>query len=493
MKRFYCICFAALLFCGAFVLPVKAEEARSGEQWVASWACAPVEAEFHVGSRDISVSGKYTGARIRICNTVTGEQLRIRLSNQFGDAPLTVNACAVSRASGEYASGIQSGTSVPAAFSGLPQVTIPPGETVVSDPIPLSVSAGEYLAVDLYLRSFSGLKTVGTTGGDSFLTLGNPIGKARLDSAVSMRMVKFRVVPVLTGLEVSAKNTRVIALVGDSTIINDIPTKLAARIRTVTDEAVGVVGLGISGNRILSHSEDPLMGKLFGRPLLERVEEDALSLPGVTHLVVKCGANDILQPYLFSLQGKAAQVSAEQVIEGLKQVVALAERRNIAVMLLPITNWKGYTRDIFNTGKVDLVWSEEAQAKTDAVNRFISQYAKEQGYTYDFSVLTAPDDPLMLNTQYSDDLIHYNALGECAFVNAIPLYFFGYQHSELVPMEPLLIPQLHQPPHTTRTLVLLGTAALLTALLLLTLLILLLRFIVRKAKRKSRKVKPAEQ
>jgi len=477
------------------------------EGWIGSWGCAAVNAEFALGKKTVlAVSGRNAGVRIRLVNTVQGDRLRLRFSNKYGKTPLTIDGCGLSRASEEYRNGIRPESSRSVSFAGQPSVTIPAGETVDSDPLEMQVGNGEALTVDLYIKSFSGLRTVGISGADSFLQRGDPRGQARLDGALPMSFDKFQVVPILTALEVQTPQARTVVIIGDSTTIGGIPDKLATRIHLATGDNIGVVGLGISGNRLLSNYEKPLLASVFGKPLLERMDEDALSIPGITHLVVKIGINDILHPYLKSLQGIAAQVNADDVIAGLKQAVAKAEAQGIPVMLLPLTPWKGYDRDLFNTGKVDLVWNTDAQQKVDAVNAFILQYAQEHGYTLDFSALSDPADPQKLHSDYTDDGIHYTNAGEAALANMIPLHFFALgasaDPSALQPLsmasakitpvstEQLLAPTLYPPENVGRSLLpvvaAFGLALLVVLALLVFTLFLLLRTAIRPLRKKRR-------
>ena len=493
-----------LLFFAASGAPADAGE----EGWIGSWGCAAVNAEFALGKTVVTVSGTKAGIRIRLVNTVQGNTLRLRFSNKYGKKPLTIDGCNLSRASKEYTHGIQRDSSRVVSFAGQDSVTIPAGETVDSDPLEMQVDNGEALAVDLYIKSFSGLRTVGISGADTFLQRGDPRGQARLDGALPMSFDKFQVVPVLTALEVKASQARTIVIIGDSTTIGGIPDKLAARIHLAAGENTGVVGLGISGNRLLTCYEKPLLRSVFGRPMLERMEEDALSVPGITHLVVKVGVNDILHPYLKSLQGIAKQANTDDIIAGLQQVVAKAEAQGVPVMLLPLTQWKGYDRDLFNTGNVDLVWNEEAQQKVDTVNAYIMQYAKEHNYTLDFSVLNDPADPLRLHPDYTDDGTHYTNAGEAALVNAIPLYFFDAKQSAVssvqtmsasvspkaaasVSVEQLLTPTLYPPENIGRSLLpvaaTIGFVALVMLLLVIFSLFLLLRTAMRPLRKKRKR------
>ncbi|OYV59684.1 MAG: hypothetical protein B7Z69_06520, partial [Actinobacteria bacterium 21-73-9] len=78
---------------------------------------------------------------------VGGTSLEIRLSNTWSLGPTTFNAVTV----GVQQSGaaVVASSIVPVTFAGQPSVTIPAGARVMSDPIALTVHAGETLAISL--------------------------------------------------------------------------------------------------------------------------------------------------------------------------------------------------------------------------------------------------------------------------------------------------------------------------------------------------------
>src|SRR4051812_34898257 len=77
-----------------------------------------------------------------------GRQVRIRLANTFGDEQIVVGAASV--ALRDHDEVIDSTSAHGLTFSGQPEVTIPAGAIVVSDPVELSVPNLAHLAVSLY-------------------------------------------------------------------------------------------------------------------------------------------------------------------------------------------------------------------------------------------------------------------------------------------------------------------------------------------------------
>jgi len=91
--------------------------------------------------------------------------IRIRLSNVFGDQPLTFNAVTV--ALQEYAANLVKETITPVSFNGSKSLTIPPGQEVWSDAIRLSwvknsadpLLQGRNLAISYSIQGNSGHMT----------------------------------------------------------------------------------------------------------------------------------------------------------------------------------------------------------------------------------------------------------------------------------------------------------------------------------------------
>jgi hypothetical protein len=73
-----------------------------------------------------------------------GSAVRVRLSNQFGKAPLTIGAARVGLSAG--GARVAPGSDRPLSFGGRPAVTIAAGGSRLSDPVDLAVGALQPLA-----------------------------------------------------------------------------------------------------------------------------------------------------------------------------------------------------------------------------------------------------------------------------------------------------------------------------------------------------------
>jgi len=234
-----------------------------------------------------------TGRTLRVMAHLTagGSAVRVWLSQRFSPTALTVDAAHVAvRAGG---SSIVPATDRILTFAGKSSVIVPAGGDVLSDPVSLSVSGGQDLAISLYT---SGAFIPATEGGragikTAYYKKGNAVSAASLAGASTTRQI-FGVyeVQVLTPGPAAA----VVAL-GDSITEGacssidangDWPDLLAARLPALADgTVVSVMNEGIGSGRLASSDGAGLRG-------LTRLDE-VLGRPEVRWITLLMGVNDI--------------------------------------------------------------------------------------------------------------------------------------------------------------------------------------------------------
>src|SRR4051812_26821542 len=149
--------------------------AQKGQKWVTTWT-ASVQGPYPPGNSLAQPNLRFafptpaTGARDQTLRLIVqpdlwGRQTRLRLSNVFGTRPVTFDGVFA----GLQLSGcvLVAGTNRPVNFSGKPSVTVPPGESVWSDPVdllfvkssPQPELAGRKLAVSVHVVGESGPMT----------------------------------------------------------------------------------------------------------------------------------------------------------------------------------------------------------------------------------------------------------------------------------------------------------------------------------------------
>ncbi len=448
--------FKRVVFTLVFVvaaLAVCAFSSAAAEQngkWITAWG---------TGSTNITLSGydnitAFVGqitARTVITPTASGDRLRVRLSNHFGDEPLTLDTVTVAKSLG--GSRIDPQTVRYVTFDGSPSVTIPVGAEIYSDEIVFPVKAMQDIALSVWLKNFGNIKTMGLSGGETYLSVGEDdktrdaaMGIANaiddtflrifesvgigLDRSLSYSII--HVVPLFSSVDVynSSPDSYSVVVIGDSTVSNDFPKYLAEQINQIDTTDVGVVGKGIIGNSL---GRDGLgFGSfLFGESMMKRFERDVLSQSGVKYVIVKIGVNDIVHPVCQDVMEEnpgIRQPTAQEIIENFRTVFRTCHANNLKVIAVGITQWKGYTRDFLNTGPRYVRTEEELEADFEIaheVNRWLSITTEHDGYVDYYDITKNPEDPEAMLPEYTLDGAHPTDLCQRVWAREFPLGLIG--------------------------------------------------------------------
>lgn len=416
-----------LLISGLWMAPVQAD-ASGGDGWVGAWSTSPVEFNLKkmldmewikcdLGLRNLTF-------RTRIQPTISGEDVRITLSNEFGTGPLTIDTASVAKGYEKLPQAIKTWTRKNVTFNGQSSVTIPAGETVTSDPVGMSVDALEYLTVSLFMKRTETMKTYGLIGGDTYIMSGN-FAKAATTIGVPMKMEadfgEYSVIPALTGVEVYAPEASSAVVIGDSTLANDIPILLTEKLQSAGITNVGILQQAIKGNRLLDDGAG-ILGMAYGEAMVDRFERDVLNQPGVERIFLKVGVNDVVHPNCESLKDEARAVTAEEMIAGYKQLIQQAHESGIEVYLFTRTAWKGYTRNVL--GSDDVQWSPEIDQMRQDINAWIRSSDNPADGYIDLDFMCTDATASELKSEYTTDGAHFTALGQQTVADAVPLEYF---------------------------------------------------------------------
>ena len=379
----------------------------SNRHWVGTWAAAPAPAEGVVGFNNHTI-------RMNPRISLGGERLRVRISNAYGIRPLAIGAARV----GLHSTGpaVVPGSNRRLTFGGEPGATIAAGALVVSDPVELTFAPLADLAVSVHLP------------GDLPVSFGITGRYARQTNYVSPpgNFAAEEVMPVgrltddwyfVCGIDVVApKETGAIVAVGDSLTDANIsthdghhswPAQLARRLMARQHgRPMAVMNQGLGGNRILHD--------IRGDSGLRRFDRDVLAQPGVTHTVIMLGTND-----LRNRPGKIEEeVTASQMIAGLKQFAVRGQAHGIKVILATLTPFENET---FLPG----AWNPKREAVRQAVNEWLRK-TDDFDAIVDFDrALRDPDHPTSMLPIYDcGDHLHPSDWGYRAMGDAIDLKLF---------------------------------------------------------------------
>ena len=402
--------------------PQVASRDWRGEQWVGSWARgmhspSPAIEDAGVPNQTFEVGGRTLRQIVRL--STGGEQVRIRLSNTFGDQPLMVGAASLAlRGHDEIGviatSTIDAATAHTLTFSGRPEVMIPANAIVLSDPVDLAVPHLTELAVSLYVPEAT---TGSTVHGSAYQTnyissAGDFTMQTSLPVETPMQAWIF-----LTGVDVAVTTPRgAIVCLGDSITDGENSTPntnhrwpdfLADRLAAAQEAMPGVLNLGIAGNRVLHNA--PAALPFAGPGALARFDRDVLAQSGVTHLIVFEGINDIGLPVF---TGDAAEaVTADQLIAGLRQLAERAHEHGIVAYVSPVPPMGG-----------SVIYTEQGEAVRTAVNDWIRSGEAFDGVIDFEAVVRDPQDPTRHRADFDGgDNLHLNDAGFKAMAESIDL------------------------------------------------------------------------
>jgi lysophospholipase L1-like esterase len=340
--------------------------------------------------------------------SIGGDRIRIVVSNAFGTSPLAVGAAHVALREKESAIVVKSDRVL--TFGGSPTINVPPGASVVSDAVALTVPPAADLAIDLYLpgdttATSSPLTTHGGALQTNYVSApGDHAGEPELLEATTFANWFF-----LARVEVTApEQVGAIVAFGDSitdgtrstvNMNSRWPDYFAKRLQAQKIN-MSVLNQGIAGNRVL--------GDGAGVSALARFDRDVIAQAGVTHVIVLESINDI------GIARDSQCPSAADLIAAQKQLIERAHARGIKIYGATLTPFEGAA-----------YWTAEGEAKRRAFNEWIRTGKAYDGVVDFDAAVRDPMSPTKIQQQYNPgDNLHMNDAGYEAMAAAIDLAMF---------------------------------------------------------------------
>jgi lysophospholipase L1-like esterase len=295
--------------------------------WTGTWGTALQDLSERLPSALTNLAGQTL--RQVVHPTIGGTGFRIRLANTFGTEPLRLSAVTAAISVGTGRPGLRAGTVHPVTFGGSPEIEIPPGGRVISDPVDQAFASGQSLAIDLVPQGPAPTRSGHSrSASTSYLASGDRAGQ--VGGTGFGRPVRSWF--WLEGVDVpDPAGTGSISTFGDSitegmwsTPDTDRrwPDLLAVRLRAA-GTPMGLLNEGIGGNRVVSENLACASPSASG---LRRFDRDVLSRPDVRVVVLALGINDI---------GRGTPAST--AIDGLKTLAARAHERGLWVVGATLT------------------------------------------------------------------------------------------------------------------------------------------------------------
>jgi lysophospholipase L1-like esterase len=377
--------------------------------WVTSWggsAMSPTPLASSVQTlQDQTV-------RNLVYTSAGGDQLRIRLSNAFGDRAVLIGAATVARQL--RGAGLDPATVHRITFAGRASVVLPVGGGAVSDPVAMPVPALANLAVSLYLPQPTGPATYHQDAQQTnYLAAGNAAGTVAGDPFTQAVGTWF----FLDAVQVRGPARSTIVALGDSITDgtagqnnantrwpNFLARRLAARFGPA---APAVVDEGIAGNRILNDSV------CFGVNAPARLDRDVRSQPGARAVILLEGINDLgfSQTENSGCTAPNTEVSTDQLIAGYRRIIARVHARGLKIFGGTLMPAEGFS-----------YWSPAAEVKRQVVNAWVRGSHAFDGVIDFDRVVRYPGHPNLLDPKFdSGDHLHPNDGGYQAMADAIDL------------------------------------------------------------------------
>lgn len=388
-----------------------AASAVQADGWVGSWGASNV---FPVGP-DVN----YQTLRQFVRLSAGGKRVRIRFSNATGQYQLVIGAAHVAKPAADAAPGtIDPATDHALTFGGANGVTVAPGAEVVSDPVDIDLPPLSTLAISMFVPRWTGPAVIHLDG-VATTYISNDADSTAAAALPSPHTSTSRFFIDEVDVEAAGQPGAVVTL-GDS--ITDgyrsqvdanhrWPDRLAERLAARADAApVGVVNAGVSGNRILHDRPEDL----FGPSALARLDRDVLSTPGLRWVVLMEGINDIGHSTAGGLPEQ--DVTADQIIAGMKQIIARVHARGAKIYGATLTPYEG---TVFHG-----YYQPEGEAKREAVNAWIRKGDFDAVIDFDAAVRD-PDHPTRIRADFDvGDHLHPNDAGYRAMGDAVDLKLF---------------------------------------------------------------------
>ena len=408
MKRIIFIMLASVICC---TMSAKTKQEGNGK-WVATWATAT---EF-TGKGDMPKSGTLTGKSIRqiVRVSIGGSVMRLHLSNEYSKQPVEIKSIYIADLDNDPGRTPVAAEDVPnigikinqktakyLKFGGKNNITIPAGETVVSDELAYNLKPLQRLSINI---SFGETPENATSHRGSRTTSYIINGEATPKSDFTKNPEREDHWYNIATIDVRREGCEAIAVIGNSitdgrgttTNLQDRWTDFLAD-RLQANEAtknIAVLNLGIGGNAVY-------FGGLSD-PAVKRFDRDCLGQDGVKTIVVFEGIND-----LGGTNGDAEK-RAKKIIECYKEFIQKAHDRGMKIYGATISP---YFKSFYDNG------DPFREAARQYINKWIRESKAFDGVLDFDAVVRNPEAPTEVLEKYQMDWLHLNPAGYEALGN----------------------------------------------------------------------------
>ncbi|HXS05356.1 MAG TPA: SGNH/GDSL hydrolase family protein [Rhizomicrobium sp.] len=394
-----------------------ADAAMAGsDSWITSWAATPAPRWGSEVPAAYGVPETLDGVTIRQVArlSVGGGKVRVVLSNEYGSLPMTIGAGSVAQAG---ANGALAGPAARLTWGGKGSVVVPPGAPVVSDPLDMTVAPLSSLAVSIYLPGKTALTSVHWDGAQTGYISGSGdfTSSASFQAASTLKQRLF-----LSGIQVDAKPaSKAVVFFGDS--ITDgacstadangrWPDHIAERLQRGGHGEIAVVNEAFSGDRVLVNG--------MGVNALARLNQDVLSQPRLSTVVLMMGINDIGWPGDKAITPADKEPTADDIIVGYQQIIDRVHARGARIVGATLTPFADTNVGTPTEG----YYTPEKEKIRRTVNQWIRTSGRFDGVIDFDKLMEDPASPGHMRAAYDcGDHLHPNDAGYSAMAAGVDL------------------------------------------------------------------------
>jgi lysophospholipase L1-like esterase len=398
-------------------------DSHASKQWVGSWATAVTGAEPTGSARRGFVNASL---RMIVHISVGGEKVRVRLSNIFGEATVTIGHATVARpnTSTPELSDINPATLHDLTFNGRVSGTMLKGQELLSDPVDFPVNDLEDLVITEYFPVASGPVSWHATSQQTSFAGDGDLSTAAAGGGFTI--TRDCCWYTLSGVDVLRhKDAGSVVVLGDSlgdangSTLNankrwaDLLAKRLVDLRH-NGKVPGVLNASLAGNRLNHEGPEPGAGGFPGFVQLgtnagARLNEDVFPQTAVHTVLFDLGINDIW------MTGD----SADAIIDAIRKDAAQVRERGLAFVVATLGPFEGFE---VTPGTPAGEWTPAKEATRNAVNSFLRTSREFDGLIDFDKLLRDPAHPSKLRAEFdSGDHIHPNDAGNQAMADSIPL------------------------------------------------------------------------
>lgn len=367
------------------------EETTEAEAWLAAWGTSMQTVWSSDTIPSEATSGETITIRQQIRPSVSGSELRFTFSNEYGSTDLVIDSMEIAMLLDPSGYEIDTDSSVAVTYEGSTTITVPAGETIVTDSVEFSYSALDDIAVSMEISSMPSTITLHRASRcTNWIITGSHATDNDWSEASTYSMWYFlAVMDVMADPDCAA-----IVCLGDSlTDGASISDNSFARYTDTLMELLqadselntySVINMGVGGTMFLGTTDNSTgMGRL---------ERDILDIEGVKYCIVFMGVNDI---------GAATSDISEDIIAGYESLVEQCHEAGITVIGCTITPFNGNT-----------YYSELHEQIRLEVNEYImSEDSAFDGYIDLSSAVASEEDSSKMDSSYVsvwNDYLHFN-------------------------------------------------------------------------------------